>query len=200
MHTAKNCHSKVIAFILVVVLLFSISSCNGDSNNQDLSSTNHPSEGSQLKSVFQITVDNHCLTATHLNSFPQTNEIILYTRDFTVEGKLSLTLQNAHKNRTVIVVESDNSKLDFRYKIVAVEEKDCANIPIPYNGFALSVPTASLTDIRIRNGQEVAVVGAEILPTPERTDIGSIRPYADYGDLLTRRIHFIFTNIYSKFS
>lgn len=192
MFSNRSRYSKVISILLIVALTFSFAACEANNSNESATdSSSASSNGGLIQSVFQIKLDDKILTATHLNVFPAKDEIILYTREFSIDGEPSLRLCTDHMNRTVIFVTGEIKNGAVLYEIASVKQNAPKDIPIPCNGFAVSVPTHLLENIRLRNGQAITVIGDEILPHPERTDIGTFRPNIDYSDFLTRRMNYI---------
>lgn len=149
-----------------------------------------PEKGEELQTPFTVSANGWTVEATYRDCEPFEDAVVLYTRAYQRDNAPAATLGVEQPDRTVICVgrEADAGKTTYTVLAVVGAEEDARLVPIPYNGFVLSVPTSSLGDARVRKGQELEVTGADVLGEPERLDVGSFRPDGEYSDALKRRI------------
>lgn len=171
-----------LSFLLLLPLLASCGKGDGE-----------PEEADPMKESFAVSAlsaGNWTIRATHRDCAPSGDGVVLYTRAYQRDGAPAVTLGGGHTDRTVICVGGDVSGGEVTYSVLALAdtEEEAQSMPIPYNGFVLSVPTAALGDARVRAGQKLEVTGAELLGGLERRDAGTFRPTGTYGGALERRI------------
>ena len=130
------------------------------------------------------------IRAEQINSTPDGDKVVVYTRDYKKDGKASVVVSEEQEGRTAVVVRYiSNDKTDeFDIVQITTEIKD---VPIPVNGFALTLPTSMLEGVRANVGQIVKVEGyASANPQHERHDLASIAP--DYLiSTATRRVNIV---------
>lgn len=143
-----------------------------------------------MEGVFTVSWNDRTIQATQRDCAPSGDAVVLYTRAYQVDGTPSVTLRTEHTDRTVICVGGERSGKEVIYTVLALADtaEDARTMPIPYNGFVLSVPNEKLTDAGLRAGRKLEVTGAELLGDLERRDAGTFRPSSDYGTALERRI------------
>lgn len=149
-----------------------------------------PEEG-VLDSAFSVSGNNWTAEATHRDCTPVGDAVVLYTRAYQREGAPCAVVSVEHAEqpeRTLICVGAEEASGGMTYSVLAVSAEDTQELPIPYNGFVLSVPKEKLGDARVRSGQKLTVTGAELLGELERRDGGTFLPTSAYGQALERRI------------
>lgn len=139
--------------------------------------------------TFTVTLGEKEFAITHLNCNPVGDAVVLYTRSYTQDDAPALTLAADQTGRTAVSVRYELIGDEGEYTILSVTEDTTAGLPIPYNGFVVSLPTAALADLRIRQGQTVTVKGDELIGGFERMDVGTFRPNGEYRNALKRRIN-----------
>ena len=115
---------------------------------------------------------------------------MLYTKAYENEGTPVLTLSGTYTGRTAITVRAETEGGITEYSVSSIDEDTFDGLPIPHNGFVLTLPTASLEGLRIRSGMAVPVAGDDVLGGLERMDVGTFRPNNEYRNILKRRISF----------
>lgn len=138
---------------------------------------------------FSVEFGNDEITATQINSSPEGDNVVIYTRDYKIGGAYSYTIGEAQEGRTALSVRCVKTDGGIEFDIVDRSE-DTSNIQIPVNGFAISLPTTKLSDIRANKGQLVKVNGYEsVVSDYERHDYASLAPDY-YLSTATRRVNY----------
>lgn len=138
--------------------------------------------------AFSVSGNSWTVEATHRDCTPTGDAVVVYTRAYQRDGAPCAVVLADQPERTLICVGGEETSDGVAYTVLAVSREDTSELPIPYNGFVLSVPGEKLGDARVRGGQKLTVTGAELLGTLERRDGGTFRPMSDYGAALERRI------------
>ena len=178
---------RAFATALALLLLLPLLASCGKSGEDPKGESTGPA--GDLQETFTVSGSNWTVQATHRDCPPSGDGAVLYTRAYQVDGAPAVTV-GEHTDRIVICVGRELSGGETVYSVLALAEtaEDAKSMPIPYNGFVLSVPNAKLGDGRPRVGQKVEVTGEELLGELERRDVGTFRPYGGYGEALERRI------------
>lgn len=148
-------------------------------------------EGNPMEANFTVSGSGWTVQATHRDCEPSGDAVVLYTRAYQREGKPFLFVSAEQPDRTLLCIGAEATSGTVTYSVLAAAETaegTAPALPIPYNGFVLSVPNAALGGARVRVGQKLEITGAELLGDPERRDAGTFRPSGDYGTALERRI------------
>ena len=174
-----------LALLLLLPLLASCSKSGEDPKGEEATTP-----AGDMQETFTVSGSSWTVQATHRDCPPSGDGVVLYTRAYQVDGAPALTVGGEHADRTLICIGGETSGRETVYSVLALAEtaEDAKTMPIPYNGFVLSVPNAKLGDGRPRVGQKVEVTGEELLGEPEKRDAGTFRPYGGYGAALERRI------------
>lgn len=163
---------RFICFILMLIFILPLIVACQSSNTDESSFYDEPSSDY----YFTAKIGSKTFEINRINCSPVSDETVLYTRDYRINGKYSLVVGEDYQNRTVISVRA--AKKDDGYEFDVVNRTaDTKNGVIPYNGFALSIPTEQLEGVRANVGQIVAIDGFESLSLEiERTDLATIAP------------------------
>ena len=170
---------RALALMLSALLLLASCGKGGDNPKEE-----------PMEETFSVSGGEWTVQATHRDRAPSGDAVVLYTRAYQVDGAPAVTVGGEHTDRTVICVGGERSGEETTYTVLALAEtvEDAKSMPIPYNGFVLSVPKEQLADARLRVGQKLEVTGAELLGDLEKRDAGTFRLPGTYKDALERRI------------
>ncbi len=171
---------KALCFILAVVLLIPFAtSCDKNSGPIYI-------EGYD----FVVKFGSDSIAATQINSAPEGDNVVIYTRDYMLDGKYSLTVGEAQEGRVALSIRYVEKGDTVEFDIVERTD-DVASAKIPVNGFVMSVPAAQIEGVRANKGQLVDVEGyTNAVSVYERLDYASFAP--DYmSSIASRRINII---------
>jgi uncharacterized lipoprotein YddW (UPF0748 family) len=186
MKRLKQKFSRALVLLLGACLL--LTSCSEDLPVGESSAPAEEYPG--YNGVFSVTLDGKEFSVTHLNCPPTEESVVLYTKAYENEGTPVLTLSGTYTGRTAITVRAETEGGITEYSVSSIDEDTFDGLPIPHNGFVLTLPTASLEGLRIRSGMAVPVAGDDVLGGLERMDVGTFRPNNEYRNILKRRISF----------
>ncbi len=128
------------------------------------------------------------IVAKQINSSPVDNNIVVYTRDYKINGEYSMTLSEAQEGRVAFSIVRDETDRGVEYSIAQKLDESIENAIIPVNGFVITVPKTVLEGVRANEGQMVKVEGYEkAVSAHERHDLATFSP--DYLIAATRRIY-----------
>lgn len=188
MRPFKNTLSRILSLVLGICLLLPVlAACQTEQPPAESSAPTEeipPYEG-----VFTLTLGGKEFTVTHLNCSPAEDSVVLYTRAYTREDTLSLTLGEDQAGRTAVAVRGEYAEGKTEYTVIGITEDAMASMIIPYNGFVVTLPTTALADLRVRTGQEVPVTGDAVIGGLERMDAGAFRTNNENRNFLKRRIN-----------
>ncbi len=130
------------------------------------------------------------ISVNQINSSPEADKVVIYTKDYKYNGAYSMTVAEKQEGRVGFAIRRVEKDGNVEFDIVERLD-DVSAIPIPVNGFALSVPSDMLEGVRANKGQLVKVEGfEEILAQYERHDMASMAP--DYLlSTATRRVNLV---------
>ncbi len=168
-----------LAFLFIFVNLVACESNNADeSASSDVPSSDYD---------FTVKIGTKIFEIDKINSAAIENEIVVYTKDYRLEGKPTPVVGVETQARTIVSVRAALTDDGYEFDVVGRTE-DTKSGAIPFNGFALSIPTDMLEGVRLNVGQLVTVEGYENLCNDfERTDLATISP--DYlMSTATRRV------------
>ena len=125
---------------------------------------------------FIVSFGSNDIKATQINSTPEGDNVVIYTRDYKLNNEYSMNIGVSQEGRVGFAIRC--SKTDNGYEFDVVEKsEDIASVAIPYNGFAMSVPACALEGVRANKGQIVKVSGYDsAVGTNERHDGATIAP------------------------
>lgn len=159
---------KIISILLLIVMVLPIAVACSEDETVDPQFI----ENGEFKVKFGSTE----IAVSQINSTPEENNIVVYTRDYKRDGIYSFQIGEAQEGRTALSVRCLKTDDGYEYDIVERTE-DVASAPIPVNGFAISVPTSMLDGVRANKGQLVKVEGYELIVSEyERHDLATIAP------------------------
>lgn len=174
---------KIVCSILAILFILPLFiAC--ENNTSDESSL---SEGLSSDCDFTVKFGKEVFEINKMNGAPIGDEIVVYSRDYRVDGKYSINVKGSSNDRTIVSVRAKMTDDGYEFDVVERTEEEGKGV-IPYNGFALSIPSAKLEGVRLNVGQIIDVEGYEALcPDYERTDLATISP--DYLlSTATRRV------------
>lgn len=163
---------RFICFILMLIFILPLIVACQSSNTDESSFYDEPSSDY----YFTAKIGSKTFEINRINCSPVSDETVLYTRDYRINGKYSLVVGEDYQNRTVISVRAAKKDDGYEFDVVNRTE-DTKNGVIPYNGFALSIPSEQLEGVRANVGRIIAFDGFESLSLEiERTDLATIAP------------------------
>lgn len=171
-----------LAFLFIFVNLVACESNNADeSASSDVPSSDYD---------FTVKIGTKIFEINKVNCSPVSDDVVLYTKDYRLNGKYSHVVGEEAQNRTIISVRAALTDGGYEFDVVGRTE-ETKNGVIPFNGFALSIPTEMLKDVRLNVGQLIKADGFEsICADIERTDLATIAP--DYLiSTATRRVSLV---------
>ncbi len=164
--------TRFVCFILMLLFIFPLIVACQSSNTDESSFSDEPSSDYD----FTAKIGSKTFEINRINCSPISDEAVIYTRDYRINGKYSPVVGGDVQNRTVVSVRVAKNDDGYEFDVVARTE-DTENGVIPYNGFALSIPTEQLEGVRLNVGQLIAFDGFERLSLEiERTDLATIAP------------------------
>lgn len=184
-----NLFRSLVLFLGICLLLPVFASCEQEQPSGESSA---PVEElpEAYEGRFSVTLGGKEFSVTHLNCNPVDSAVVLYTRGYTQNDAPVLALTADQNGRTAVSVRYEETGGEGEYTILDVTADTTTGLPIPYNGFVISLPTAALADLRVRQGQTVTVTGEDLIGGFERMDVGTFRPAGEYKNALKRRINF----------
>lgn len=171
---------RTLTFALSAALLLPLlASCGKEEEGPDPV----PLDGTFRLQIGERTVD----VALRDGPVPLDGSAVVYTRAYEKDGSPVLTVEPA-EGRATLCVNGEQQDGGIAYSVLGVSDgSDGEALPIPYNGFVLSVPSDAFENPHV--GLEVTVTGAELLGEPERQDVGTVSPQVgNYRAAKKRRI------------
>lgn len=139
---------------------------------------------------FNVLIDDITITATQINSTPEGDNVVIYTRDYKRGGSYSLTVNESQEGRCALSIRCTQSGGNTEFDVVERTD-DVASAQIPYNGFVITMPSGVLDDVRVNKGTVVEVEGYEsAVSNYERLDLAVFNPGYLSGTA-SRRISFV---------
>lgn len=159
---------KLISILLLILMILPIAvACS-----EDEAVSPQYIENGELKIKFGSAE----ISVSQMNSTPEENNVVVYTRDYKRNGTYSFQIGEAQEGRTALSIRCIKTDDGYEYDI-AERTDDVASAPIPVNGFAISVPTSMLDGVRANKGQLVKVEGYDLVVSEyERHDLATIAP------------------------
>lgn len=169
----------VVLFVLPIIVACENDIADESSFNNELSFCD-----------FKAKIGSKTFEVGLLNCTPDDDRIVVYTKDYRLNGKCSPIIGVEQLGRKIISVRAMIVEDEYEFDIVGCTD-DVKNGVIPRNGFALSIPIDMLTDVRLNVGQLIKVEGfLNVCPELERIDLATIAP--DYLiSTASRRVNLI---------
>lgn len=178
---------RLFVFIACMIAAVVLAGCGTDiSQNSSFESTDIM-ERTPFTDDFTILLGGESIRPNLKNCNPDENEIVLYDGAFASGGVPVLEVK-AEKGRTLIGINPERSGNRTEMVIFEMAEGEGERIPVPVNGFVLSVPSSRLEGLRVRKGQSVKTSGSFVFPERETMSFGSFYPDTESAAILERRI------------
>lgn len=173
---------KLICFLLALLLLAPMAvACT-----EEVSEKPQYIEDNKLILKFGSTE----IPVKQINSTPEGDNVVIYTRDYKRNNECSLTIGEAQEGRIALSIRYIEKEDVVEFDIVEKND-NVANTSIPVNGFAISIPASLMENVRANVGQLIKVDGYDnVINVYERHDLATLAP--DYNlSVATRRINIV---------
>ncbi|MBR0231426.1 MAG: family 10 glycosylhydrolase [Clostridia bacterium] len=179
----KKFTALLAAVLLLLPLLFA---CGGGGSESSAGEKLDPGMGF----AFSVTFGKNTFTAEKMNTeeYPE-NAVVLYTRDYTQNGKYSVTAPGA-EGRTLITVGLLRKGNSDEFSVIK-KQSGLSSAEIPVNGFVLSVPNAALENVRCGEGSIAEVTGYDMAVNGYEEHSYANFTVTDKGQVSTRRINIV---------
>lgn len=172
----KRFISAVLAFVMVFAIAVSTASC-----------ADKKVDYSGEKTDITFVLDKTEFVANTLNK-PYTNQdIALFSRGYSIDGKETAYIGGDHSDHTVISVRYNLSYDEFTIIERIDGEGDKADTLIPVNGFVISLKPELIDGLRVKESQTVDVFGFDVSDS-EKLDLAAYTPSEAH---LARRIYMV---------
>lgn len=177
---------RLLCLILVFVFVLPLFVACETYNSDESSLSDEPSSDYN----FTVNISKKAFNVNRVNTKPIDNSIIIYTNEYRLNDKYSPVIGVESQDRTIVSVRATLLENGYEFDIVDMTNETKNGI-IPYNGFALSIPTDMLQGVRLNVGQLITVDEPDkITSIFERTDYATIAP--DFlSSVATRRVNFV---------
>ncbi len=184
----------VRAAILAAVLILSAALFAGCVTTDPTVSGSEQSPGVQERIPFEddfgVLLGGESFKPAYRNCEPEEEDVVLYDSSYTKDG-LPVLEMNAPAGRTLIGLYPEQTGTKTEFIIFDIKSESEGSLPIPVNGFVLSVPATKLEGLRVRKGQAVKTEGTDPFPKNENMALGSLYPDTEQASVLERRISFM---------
>lgn len=174
---------KIITLILVVLFIVPlIVSCGKDASTQKNVTY---IEGYD----FVLTADGTDFVAKQINSSPEGDNIVIYTRDYKRDNAFAFVLGEKQEKRCALTVQYTFEDGVETFEVVE-KNKYIESANIPYNGFVMSIPESMLNDVDVSKGDIVTVKGyGSAVGSYETHNFAVVAPTS--AQIATRRIYYV---------